>query len=176
MEQRYVAAARGLHWLIGICVLGLIIAGLVLRFDLTPKPVAQNIAFLHIGVGLTVLGLMVLRLVVRMQNRPPALPRSIPLVERRLSLAGHWAFYALLFAMPLFGIVFVEAHGSAVSWFGLLSPPQLIAPNKAVHSWFAFLHFWGGMALIALILVHVGAVVRHHRRGVPVLRRMWSRT
>ncbi len=174
MGQRYVAAARVLHWVIGICVLGLVIAGLVLRFDLTPKPVASNIAFLHIGVGLTVLGLMVLRLVVRMRNRPPALPGSIPLAERRLSLAGHWAIYVLLFAMPVFGIVFVEAHGVPVSWFGIFTLPQFIATSKPVHSWFAFLHFWGGMTLIALILVHVGAVVRHHRRGTPILRRMWG--
>lgn len=174
MERRYVAAARLLHWLIGLCVLGLVLAGLVLRFDLAPKPVLHVVAFLHISVGLTVLALMVLRLVVRLGNPPPALPVAIPLQERRLSLAAHWAFYGLLFAMPVFGIVFVQAHGTPVSWFGVLTLKQVVATSKPVHARFAFLHFWGGMALIALILVHVGAVIRHHRRGVPLLRRMWG--
>jgi len=168
----YGPSAQLLHWLIGLLVIGLIAAGLIMKFDLAPRPVRHFLAFLHIGFGITVLVLMVVRLAVRSTSPPPRLPAALPAPERRLAKAGHLVFYALLFAMPVFGILFVEARGAPLQWFGLLTLPALVGKNATIHHWFGFLHFWGGMALIAVIILHAVAVIRHHRHGVPVLRRM----
>jgi cytochrome b561 len=174
MEQKYSDAARVLHWLIAACVLTLVLLGLILKLDSAHDALRDRIDFVHISLGLTVLVLMVARLAVRLASPPPAPSAAIPPMEQRLALAGHRAFYVLLFAQPVFGIMFEQAHGSKLSWFGLWHLPQIIGKNSAVHDWFAFLHFWGGMALIALILLHVGAVIWHHRQGTPVLQRMWG--
>src|ERR1700712_4464337 len=111
MERSYVSAARLLHWLIAACVLGLLIAGLMLRYHLVPKPLRHVVTQLHVSFGLTVLALMVARVGVRFTNPPPQLPVAIPPMERRLAGLGHFGLYALLFAMPVFGIVFVQAQG-----------------------------------------------------------------
>jgi hypothetical protein len=38
MAATYVPAARILHWPVALCVIGLVTVGLVIRFDLAPKP------------------------------------------------------------------------------------------------------------------------------------------
>jgi len=173
MNTLYRPAPRLLHWLIAAIVIPLILVGLVLHLDVAPKPMRHMLAWLHISFGLTVLVLMLARLALRLQHQPPALPANIPVIERRAAWVSHKLFYVLLFAMPVFGIVFEEARQRAVSWFGFLVLPQFLALDKPLGHVFAALHFWGGMALIVLLFAHIGAVVHHHRQGIRLLRRMW---
>lgn len=172
MEPRYHPIAQALHWLIALSVVGLIIAGLIIRYDLISKPDRLFLALVHISVGLTVLALMALRLIYRLSRTPPDLPGTIAPHERILAAIGHWSFYALLFAMPVFGVLFVEGAGHPVKWFGLFALPQFIGKNKAISHDFAFLHFWGGILLIVVLIAHVGAVLLHETRGQKILRRM----
>ncbi len=174
-EPRYSLTAQALHWIIAISVIGLIIAGLIVHYNLIPKPDRFPLALLHIGGGLTILALMVLRLLYRSRTAAPPLPDAIPRHEQILAALGHWSFYALLLAMPVFGVLFVEGAGHPVTWFGLFTLPRFVGKSAAIHHDFAFLHFWGGIALIALLAVHVGAVAVHHRRGHKVLHRMLPR-
>ncbi|MCF3947490.1 cytochrome b [Acidiphilium sp. AL] len=171
-ELRYRPAAQILHWIIAVAVIGLIVAGLVIHYNLVAKPTRLIIAFLHIGAGLTIFALMALRLLYRWRRTPPPLPDAIPRHEHILAALGHWSLYALILAMPVFGVLFMEGAGRTVTWFGVFALPQFVGKNPAIHHDFAFLHFWGGIALIALVAIHVGAVARHHRRGHKVLHRM----
>jgi len=173
METHYRPALRLLHWLIAAIVIALILVGLVLHFDLAPKPARHFLTWLHISFGLTVLVLMLARLALRLQHRPPALPAEIPKIEQRAAQVSHWLFYLLLLAMPVFGIVLEEARQRAIPWFGFFVLPQFLALNKPLGHVFAGLHFWGGMALIALLCAHIAAVLHHHRQGIALLRRMW---
>jgi cytochrome b561 len=175
VEPRYRPIAQALHWLIAVSVIGLIIAGLIVHYNLIPKPGRVTLALLHISVGLTILGLMLLRLAYRLGRTPPRLPETIAPHERALAAAGHWSFYALILAMPVFGVLFVEGAGRPVTWFGLVRLPQFVGKSQAIHHDFAFLHFWGGIVLIVLLVVHVGAVIAHERRGQRVLIRMMPR-
>jgi len=161
-----------LHWGIGALAICLIGAGLVMKFDLAPRPVRHDLTVLHIGFGLTMLVLMALRLAVRRSARPPP-PAGISPLQRRVAAANHVGFYALLFAMPVFGLLFVEAKGRPIAWFGLVTLPALVGKDPGLRHLFGFLHFWGGMALLAMIALHVAAVIRHERRGESVLARMW---
>lgn len=174
-ELRYRPVAQALHWIIAISVIGLIILGLMLHHDLIPKPERLPLALLHISVGLSVLGLMVLRLLYRWRRTPPPLPEAIPRHEQLLAALGHWSFYALLLAVPVFGILFVEGAGHPVKWFGVFTLPRFVGKNAMIQHDFAFLHFWGGIVLIGLIVVHVGAAALHHWRGHKVLHRMLPR-
>ncbi|HEX7388861.1 MAG TPA: cytochrome b/b6 domain-containing protein [Acidiphilium sp.] len=171
-DTRYRPTALILHWAIAAAVILLIAAGLTVHYDLVGRPAHKVIVFLHIGTGLTVFVLMALRLLYRLANPPPPLPDGIPRHERILATLGHWSFYALILAMPVFGVLFVEAKGRAVTWFDAFALPRFVGKDAAIHHDFAFLHFWGGITLIVLIAVHVGAVVLHHRRGHRILRRM----
>lgn len=177
MNGRYRPIAQGLHWLIAATVIFLLGAGLVMHYDLVGKPTRADLSVLHFGFGLAVLVLMALRLLYRLRRAPPPPLETLAPHERLLAEFGHWSFYALILAMPIFGVLFVEAGGHPVTFFHLFTLPVFVGRDAAIHHVFAFLHFWCGIALIALLAVHVGAVALHESRGEPILRRMlpWTK-
>lgn len=175
MDESYHPWIQALHWLIALAVIGLLIGGLIVHYDLVPKPDEKILNFLHMGFGLCVLVLMVVRLFMRGGAKAPPLPVSIGRLNRMASHVTQVLFYVLLLAQPVFGILFVEAHGTRVPFFGLFTLPMVVGKSQALHHTFAFLHFWTGLALIVLVLLHVAGALYHHARGEPVIRRMMPR-
>jgi cytochrome b561 len=116
----------------------------------------------HKSVGMTVLMLAVLRLVWRVTNRPPPLPAGMTPIERWLAPATHGAFYVLLFAMPLTGWMMSSAKNYSVSWFGLFTWPNLIAPNETAFNLLKSTHDYLSDLLFALAILHVLAAIKHH--------------
>jgi len=97
-------------------------------------------AWLHIIVGVAILVLMLWRLWLRLTRGVPALPdQHGPLVKLAGELA-HWAFYVLLIAIPVSGLL---------AWYGGIS---------SLFLWHSF--FLRGM-LYLLIMVHVAAAFWH---------------
>jgi len=168
-SRRYTIVAIVLHWLIALGILALLTLGLAMtRGSLSPM---DRFAFYqwHKSVGITVLVLMVLRLAWRLFNRPPPLPEAMPKAERRAAGAAHLALYGLLLAMPLVGWAMVSAspYNIPTVLYGVIPWPHLPVlsdlPNKAaVEGALKLAHSTGAWLLIALLLLHVGAALRHH--------------
>ena len=119
----------------------------------TGRSIASSDAFLasaHYWVGLAILPLALFRLALRFTTGvPPSLTSGNPMLER-LAEAAHWAFYVLLFAVPVTGFLAVY-----------------------VDEGFGELHERAKPVLIVLIALHAGAALFHHfvlRDGV--LRRI----
>ena len=159
--NRYSPLAQFFHWVVAALVIVTIPIGLTMRYHWAAKPTDKTLALIHMGIGLTVLVLMVLRLLRRWINPPPPFPGQLSPAVQAAARANHYLFYLLLLAMPVFGIIFVEAKGHAVSWFGVSSLPMFIGKSASLHHWFAWLHFWGGFVVIAVILAHLAGVFRH---------------
>lgn len=175
MDERYRPAIQALHWLIALVVIGLLIVGLIMHYHLIPKPDEKILGFLHMSFGICVLLLMIVRLFVRAGSRVPPLPSSVGWLNRIASHTTQALFYILLLAQPVFGILFVEAHGQKVPFFGLFTLPMVVGKSKSLHHIFAFLHFWNGILLIALVLLHVAGALFHQLRGELIIRRMMPR-
>ena len=172
-ERRYTPLAQLFHWMIAALVIITIPIGLTIHFHWVAKSNDKLLLLFHFGIGLTVLALMVLRLLRRWINPPPALPAALDPATQAAARANHYLFYLLLLAMPVFGVIFVEAKGHKVSWFGLFDVPMLVGKSDALHHWFAWLHFWGGFIVIAALLAHLAGVFRHDvLRHDRVLQRM----
>ncbi|WP_297369763.1 cytochrome b [Acidocella sp.] len=172
--QTYTPPARALHWLIAGLVLALIPVGFALKFDLVPESTHRAIAALHISVGLTVLALMAARLIARASAPPPTLPAALSARDQLIARLGHAGLYLLLLVMPVSGILFIAAHGHAISWFGLVRLPALFStPHQRLGEIFALCHLLGGIALTLLVGAHLYALHKHARQGVPLLGRMW---
>ena len=102
----------------------------------------------------------------------PALPDTLKPYEKRIALANHWAFYALIIGLPIGGYLMVNAHGFAVPFFGI-ELPKLLDKNEFLGEAFFWLHAGGAFVLMALILLHVAAALRHEfLLGDNTLRRM----
>ena len=136
----------------------------------------------HKSFGFLVLALAVLRLAWRFANPSPGLPDGMPAIERIAAHLGHAGLYALLLALPLSGWLMVSASpwGIPTVLFEVLPVPHLPVPEalggKAeAEAVLKELHEVLGFALLALVVLHVAAALKHHFiNRDTVLRRMVS--
>ena len=171
-RQHYRAGAKWLHWLIALMVFGLLGGGLYMT-DMRISPQKIQLYMTHKSVGLTVLALMLLRVAYRLKNPPPALPTGIPAWQKTASNISHALLYLLLFAMPISGWLMNGASGFPMKYFGLVRVPDLLARNQENLALLKLVHFYIGWTLMAVIVVHVLAALKHHFVDRDsVLRRM----
>lgn len=179
-SQRYNSVAKTLHWLIAIAIIGLLVMGKVMVDLPRDDPGKFELYQLHKSAGLTVLFLSVLRLLWRFQYRAPALPATMKTWERFAAQATHVAFYVLMFAIPLSGWAMTSTSSSGVPtlWFGVFEVPSLPGLDGShemhdVHESAEEAHELLGNLTILLLILHVGAALKHHFWDRDdVLRRM----
>jgi cytochrome b561 len=122
----------------------------------------------------TVFGLIALRIVWRLIVGAPAYAEPLGKVIRVASRAGHLALYALMIAMPVSGYLGSTAGGRAVSWFGLLELPRLVAKDRSLAVAASWAHLVFAWMLAFVLAAHLGAVVWHAIiKRDSVLTRMW---
>ena len=178
--QRYNTIAKTLHWLIAIAIIALLVMGKVMVDLPRDDPGKFDLYQLHKSAGLTVLFLTLLRLLWRFQYRAPALPSTMKAWERFAVHGTHLVFYVLMFAIPVSGWVMASTSSSGVPtlWFGLFEVPPLPGlegnPNAHdMHEGAEEAHELLGNLMILLLILHVGAALKHHFWDRDdVLRRM----
>jgi cytochrome b561 len=114
----------------------------------------------HKWAGVTILALSAARLLWRLTHRPPADP-PMPAWQARSAHAAHWALYALFFAVPLAGWAYSSAAGFPIVLFGMLPLPDFVAPDRAFSEAIKPLHGTLAWSLAAVVVVHVGAALKH---------------
>nr|WP_255305194.1 cytochrome b [Legionella jamestowniensis] len=169
-ESAYGLVSIFFHWLIAILMIGLIILGLyMVRLPISLQKL--KLYGWHKEFGFLVLGLTILRLLWRWINTSPIL--LLPWWEKFAARAVHWIFYGFMFALPITGWLITSAAGLPASFFGLITLPDLIAPNEELRPLFEEIHEWLAYGLIAFILLHTAAALKHHFIDKDdILRRM----
>lgn len=162
-QERWGGVAMAFHWGLAALVLALIVLGWTAKL-LPMSAIAQKISLfeVHKALGITALALMTLRLCWRLVDRAPVLPPTLEGWERRAAVGAHAALYAILIAMPISGWVLTSAANFPLSYFRLFTVPPLVAPSEAIAAAASTAHlvlFW---LLAGLLLVHIGAALRHH--------------
>jgi cytochrome b561 len=155
---RYSRVAIWLHWTIALLVI------VNLTIGLLHESLLKGTIPLHKSIGMTVLLLSLVRLGWRLTHRPPALPASVKGWEKGLAHAAHWTLYALMILIPLSGWIFTSASPKRhpLSFFGLFDLPFFpVSQDKATsHAW-ADRHELMAYLMIALLLIHIGAALKH---------------
>jgi cytochrome b561 len=167
--QRYGDVAIAFHWTIAV----LVIVNLAIGLGHESVPALRGAMGLHKSIGLTALALTLGRIAWRLRHRPPPLPAGTPGWEKGAAHATHWALYALMLLMPLTGWALVSgAQRRPLTWFGLTDVPYLpVAPATADSADAA--HGLLGWLMLALVVLHIAAALRHHWiKRDQVLRRM----
>ena len=172
-QERYNRGAALLHW--SIAALILFNLGFGFFLEGMPRGLKSVILPLHVSSGVTVLALGVLRILWRLTHRPPAL---LPAArwQHLAAHAAHAGLYGLMIVMPLTGIAILSCHpaqpppgapGAPKVW-GLFDSPafpplQALAPDaqKAAHDDFVQAHSILGWIVLALLVLHVGAALKH---------------
>ena len=163
-SARYSRVAIAFHWVIALMIIGLIIFGILMTNPETPN--RFEIYQLHKSFGILVLILSVLRLLWRFTHKPPPLPRGMKPWEAFAARFTHIAFYVIMIGMPLLGWAMVSASELEIPTriFGQIPWPDMpgIPRDKALEETLKFLHGNIGKATIALIVLHIGAALKHH--------------
>lgn len=171
-ETQYGAVAQLFHWSIVVLIVTQFI--LANKADGLPLgPAKITVLAQHKSVGMTIFGLAILRLIWRWMNPIPPLPTTTPRWQRYGAHFSHWALYGLLLVIPLMGWMMSSARNFPVSWFGLFTFPDLVAPDRAWYEFFHDAHELLATTLFYLALVHIAAALKHHLIDRDnVLRRM----
>jgi cytochrome b561 len=169
--ERYGSGAIAFHWI--MVPLIVVVGVLGLLHDSWPKRTQGFWINIHALVGLLVWVSLIARFWWRSRHPPPALPQDVGEISRHLSSSVHMLLYALIFIIPVIGVVTFVWHGRAFDFglfqvnFGIRSNKAIFHPTEDIHGYLAY-------ALFALAGMHVLAAVWHHLiRRDDVLRRMW---
>jgi cytochrome b561 len=158
--DRYSWGAIWLHWAIAVLVLANLTLGL---FHESLFDGLKWVMPIHRAIGITVLVLTLARIGWRLAHRPPPLSPDIARWERFAAKRVHWAFYALLLALPLSGWMLSSnpLRPRPMSWFGLFPIPPLPISGAAVRLGHD-VHGLLGYVMAALVAIHAAAALRHH--------------
>jgi cytochrome b561 len=85
----------------------------------------------------------------------------------------------LLLLQPVTGWLMSSAKNYPVSWFGLVTLPDLVAPSERTFELMHATHEFSAKLLLVLASVHAAAALKHHfidrddvlRRMLPLPRR-----
>ncbi|MBL8201361.1 MAG: cytochrome b [Chromatiales bacterium] len=168
----YGNVARSFHWLIAV----LLVLQVPLAFYMVDQPLGPaklgNYAT-HKSIGLLIFSVTALRLAWRLTHPAPPLPAGTPGWQRIAARLTQVVLYALMFLMPLTGLLRSQAANFPVSFFGLFTVPTVVGVNEELSRGMAAAHEMQGTILLLLVGAHGLAALHHHFvRKDGVLRSM----
>lgn len=171
-SERFSLSMRLFHWGMAALVVSMLAAGLLMITSLQPWQLTLLTA--HKAFGVIAIILVMARLINRLRHKLPPLPGDLSAAQQWGAKASHWLLYGLLFAMPLSGYLMQYFAGRPIEVFGWFRLPAALQVDIHNYALFRELHGWLAIALIGMILLHVGAALHHHFvRKDNVLKSMW---
>jgi cytochrome b561 len=160
-QDGYGALARAVHWTSALAIVAAFALGqLGEEFG---KANEATLVFAHVQAGLAVLALLAIRLAWRFVDPAPkpVASRFDPWAARAAAL-GHWALYALMFAVPVAGLVTLFARGQPLNVAGLIEIASPWVRDRSLAHSAKEVHELLSTALVALAALHALAALAHH--------------
>lgn len=158
-RTRFTLLQRALHWLMAVCILAMLFIGVGMVSTVMPKYL--TLVSIHKPLGVAILVLALLRLVVRLIYGAPPLPADLPEPMKLAAHLSHYAFYALMIALPLIGWGMLSAAAYPIVLFAGVHLPAILPRSDSLHTLLWNAHFYLAFAFFALILLHVAAALLH---------------
>ena len=164
-KHAFSRTTRILHWGVGIIMVALLGMGTYM---------AENKVYflypIHKSVGTLILILVAWRVIWRLKNGFPTPVRDFPNWQRIASRLSHYLLLLGTLIMPVSGILGSVSGGRGLYVFGLelvarnrdAITGKIVAHSEAVAGFAHNLHFYTGRILIALVVIHILAAVKHH--------------
>ncbi|WP_419728819.1 cytochrome b [Lichenicola sp.] len=158
VPPRFTPLQRGIHWLMAACILAMLFIGVGMVSTISQRYL--TLVSIHKPLGIAILILVLLRIAVRLRYGSPPLPADLPEPMKLAARLSHYAFYALMLAMPLIGWGMLSAAAYPVKMLGFTLPP-ILPQSDTLHSLLWTAHRTLAFAFFALILLHLGAALFH---------------
>jgi len=184
-RERWGWLAKLLHWTMAILIISLALVGTYMANFLDDMILQIELTQIHKSFGVVVFMLAVLRILWRWASPvTPDMPQGESALARGAARATHWALYILMLTIPLSGWLMASAStlNDADAYptqmrnmvFGVFELPDPFQPGSdALDATFHMIHAWSVYLLGALLVLHIGAALKHHLVDRDdVLRRM----
>ena len=158
----YGLIARALHWGMVLLVLTAAVMGFWMADLPDHDPGRLAILGIHQGLGLLVFLLFVVRFIWRWYDPPPLYEFTLPRWERITAFGVHLTLYALLALIPIVGYLISASKGKPLDVFGIITIPPLFDMEAPWSEGLGQLHLFLVLLLACMVLMHVGATVKHH--------------
>lgn len=170
---QYHTLSRVLHWLMALMFFGMVAVGSYMVDLPDDAPDRMTLMNIHKATGFIFFWLVIMRFIWNVVQPAPALPTPFSKTERTLMKSTKHALYLAMFMVPLSGWAMSNFAGYAIK-LGDFSVPLLYEKNKAVAGAFHEAHELLPWLLLALVVVHITAVIYHKLEGgeKDILKRM----
>ena len=145
------------HWLSAAVLFAQIPLGLYL-VDLDFSEKRLFIENVHVTIGLGIFYLTILRLIYKLFNPTPALGNSVFIGQRVIAKLNHILLYLSILVITISGALKKLFNGEMLDLFFF---DLEIKDNFDLAELFYEIHIYGNYTLIALILLHISAVIIH---------------
>ena len=153
----YGIISKLLHWLSAILLLIQIPLGFYL-VDLDFGEQRLSVENIHIIIGLSIFYLVIIRLLNKILNPTPKLDPSIFKGQKFLAKLNHILLYVAILSITISGILKKLFNGETLVIF---FKEIKIQDNFALADQFYNIHIFSNYTIIALITLHVSAVIIH---------------
>jgi len=123
---------------------------------MTPRSFYFN---LHKSLGITVFALVLFRMFWRLTHPAPEFLSSMQAWEKKLAEVTHKGLYLMMLLVPLAGLVMGAFSKYGIVWFGVRLMQGI--DNEGLRNVFKEAHEVAGVVLLALIVLHVVAAIKH---------------
>ena len=160
--SRYGWMAKLLHWGSAVTIISMFALGLwMVELDYysdwyTTAP------HVHQSIGVLLCLAMIFRVVWRIVNPKPKAAPSLSRFEKLLAHIGHILIYIIIFFIIVTGYLIPTADGRVIEVFNWFNVPALGSLFERQEDVAGQWHLWASYALIALVVVHALAALRHH--------------
>ncbi len=153
----YSLISKLLHWISAILLLVQIPLGFYL-VDLDFGQERLNIENIHVLIGLSLFYLVILRLINKIINPPPKLEPSVFKGQKFLAKSNHLLLYVTILSITISGILKKLFSGETLV---IVFKKIKIQDNFELADFFYDIHIISNYILIALISIHILAVIVH---------------
>lgn len=160
-DRSWGTPAKLLHWGIALLIFVQFALGwLAVTWRLSPTKLQLYIW--HKSFGILLLTLVAVRIFWRLLNPVPRLPLETSPAEQLAARASHALLYGLMLAIPLSGWIINSASGVPFRIFWWFPLPAISAVDKGIEAMAKQVHFALFIVLVLVLVVHIGAALRHH--------------
>ena len=153
----YSLISKLLHWASAIILFVQIPLGFYL-VDLDFGPERLNIENMHVIIGLSMFYLVILRLINKIISTSPKLEPSAFKGQKYLAKSNHFLLYVTILSITISGIFKKLFNGETLV---ILFREIKIVENFEIADFFYDIHIFSNYLLIALIIIHILAVIVH---------------
>lgn len=172
-SNQYPLSMRAMHWTMAILLIGMLAMGLYMTDLERADPMRMVLYDTHKAFGVFLLILVFVRLAIRMASVKPALPDAIKPHEALAAKSAYVVFYGVMIAIPVTGYSMSAFAGFPVKFLGM-ELPRFLPIDRGLSGLAGELHEWLAYVLIAMIGLHILAVIKHIVFDkVNLLKRMW---